>query len=75
MPRVGKSLDKNLRQSLIWSKSQREVANLISESYPADVVNKWRKMRDDFDRDSSRPNPYEEVNNRKTCRILKLTHL
>jgi len=44
----------------------------MSGSYPADVVSKWRKMRDDFDRDPSKPNPYEERNNRMVSLILKL---
>ena len=57
------SLNRNLLRSFTWSKSQWEVANLISGSYTAEVVEKWQKMRNDFDRDSSLPNPYEEVEN------------
>ena len=48
----------------MWSKSQREVATLISESYSADVVDKWREMRAEFDRDHSMPNPYKETEDR-----------
>lgn len=40
----GASLDKNLQRSVVWSKSQRGVATLISESHPTDVVKNWRKM-------------------------------
>lgn len=60
----GTSLVKNLQRSLAWSETQREVAALISESYPANVVAKWREMRDNFDRDPSMPNPYEEAEQR-----------
>ena len=60
-PRPGASLDKNLRRSLLWSNSQREVANLICKSHPKELVKTWKQMRDRFDRDSSKPNPYEEV--------------
>ena len=62
--RVGKALDKNFRRSLAWSKSQREIADLMSGSYPPDIVDKWHEMRDDFDCDPSKPNPYQEVENR-----------
>ena len=58
----GTFLEKNLRQSLAWSKSQREVAMQISESYSAATVDKWRRMRDKFDLDPSEPNPYKEPN-------------
>jgi len=57
-------LEKNLRRSLAWSKSQREIATLMSASYPVTTVDEWRKMRDEFDLDQSKPNPYEEVDNR-----------
>ena len=68
----GKFLGKNLQRSLAWSKSQRAVANLVSGSYPAETVSEWRKMCEDFDRDPSKPNPYEEVDNRMPPTILKL---
>jgi hypothetical protein len=41
------------------------VATLVSESYPADVVDKWSKMRSKFELDRSMPNPYKEVEDRK----------
>ena len=66
----GTSLDRNLRQSLVWSKSQREVATLISESYLLAVVDGWREMRDKFDRDPSMPNPYKEVEDRTFSSLL-----
>ena len=31
----------------------------MSRSYPADVVDKWHKMWDEFNCDSSQPNPYD----------------
>ena len=36
----------------------------MSGSYPVATVDKWRKMRDEFDLDPSKPNPYEEIDNR-----------
>ena len=63
-PLLGTLLYKNLRRSLVWSKSQRKVATLVSESYLPTTVDEWRKMRDEFDLDQSKPNPYEEVDNR-----------
>lgn len=57
----GVLFDKNLRRSVAWKKTQREVATLISGSYPADVVAKWHKMRDAYDNDPNMPNPYEEA--------------
>lgn len=62
---LGASLERSLRRSLAWSKTQREVATLISGSYSAEVVAKWREMLDNFDRDPSMPNPYKEVEQRK----------
>jgi hypothetical protein len=69
----GTSLDRNLRRSLAWKTSQREVADLITSSYEASTIREWQKMRDDFDRDSSKPNPYEEIENRTNPSILNLT--
>jgi len=68
---LGVALDRNLRRSFAWKVSQREVANLISASYAPDVVEKWHKMRNDFDLDPTMPNPYEEVENREfSCRSM-----
>jgi hypothetical protein len=71
----GTSLDRNLRRSFAWSKTQREVATLISKSYPAAVVNEWRKIRDDFDRDPLKANPYEEVEQRTIFSIVAYSSL
>jgi hypothetical protein len=71
----GTSLDTNLRRSIAWSKSQREVADLVTGSHSADNVEKWRKMRDDFDEDPSKPNPYEEVENRTSFFIFSIFHI
>lgn len=69
---LGTFLNKNLQLSLAWSRSQREVATLVSRSYLDVTVNQWQKMRDEFDLDQSNPNPYEEVDNcscvfQRTC--------
>jgi len=67
---LGMSLDRNLRRAHAWRTSQRKVANLISETFTADVVSKWHLMRVDFDLDPSKPNPYEEPEYRTTCLVL-----
>ena len=36
----------------------------MSGLFDATTVDKWQKMRDEFDLDNSKPNPYEEVENR-----------
>ena len=61
---LGTFLYKNLRLALAWSKSQREVADLASASYSTATVDEWHKIRNEFDLDQSKPNPYEEVDNR-----------
>ena len=61
---LGKLLEKNLRRSLVWKKSQREVATLMSAAFDSTTVDKWHQMRELFDRDQTKPNPYEEVDNR-----------
>ncbi|KAF9781860.1 hypothetical protein BJ322DRAFT_1010483, partial [Thelephora terrestris] len=65
------ALNRNLQRSVAWSTSQREVATLISGSYPAEIVAKWREMRANFDRDPSRPNPYKEVERHLTIAELQ----
>lgn len=51
---------KNLRRSVKWSKTQRAFALAISAKHSADVIQRWTKMRDDFDSDPQKPNPYVE---------------
>ena len=70
----GKLLEKCLRRSLAWKKSQREVATMMSNAFDPATVDKWRKMRDEFDLDGSMPNPYEEPDNR-TFSFLRRLHL
>ena len=36
----------------------------MSSAFDPAIVDKWRKMRDEFDLDGSKPNPYEELDNR-----------
>jgi hypothetical protein len=69
------TLNKNLKTSLAWFATQREVAMLMSSSYPEAAVSKWTAMRDDFDRDSSKPNPYQEAEQRMvSCLIYSSTN-
>ena len=44
----------------------------MSNSYPAETVDEWREMRDEFDLDSTNPNPYEEVDNRMSFFLTKI---
>jgi len=67
----GAFLDKNLQRSFTWSKTQRELATLLSASYSDKTVDAWRKMRDEFDLDQSKPNPYEEIDNCKVSLLFK----
>ena len=62
---LGKFLLKNLRRSVAWSKTQRTFALAISAKHPPGVLRQWTKMREDFDKDSANPNPYEEPRVRK----------
>ena len=50
---------KNLCHSMRWGKSQCAFATAISDKH-LDNVEKWSKMRDVFDKDPTKPNPYEE---------------
>jgi hypothetical protein len=36
----------------------------MSKGYETATVDRWRQMRDEFDKDNSKPNPYEEPKNR-----------
>jgi hypothetical protein len=56
----GTTLLKNLQKSLSWSKTQRTVANNASQRISASTLADWKKMREVFDRDRTKPNPYEE---------------
>ena len=62
----GVFLLKNLRRSVAWSNSQSAFATAISARHPKDIIEEWSKMREAFDKDSRKPNPYEEP---KTCKL------
>ena len=51
---------KNLRRSFIWGTTQRTFATAISDKHSDDVIEEWSKIRDAFDKDPTKPNPYEE---------------
>lgn len=63
----GISLLKNLERALAWGKTQRAVATNASKTLPDDTLADWNKMRQEFDRDPTKPNPYEEP---ETCKYL-----
>ena len=44
-------------------KKQQDAFNLFSATFPLATVQKWSKMVDDWDKDMTKPNPYEESNN------------
>lgn len=60
----GVFLLKNLRRSLTWGIFQREAATSLSQKYSKETIGEWAKMRNDFDKDPSSPNPYKEPKNR-----------
>ena len=66
---LGAFLLKNLRRSVAWSKTQRSFALAISAKHPTHVLQQWKKMREDFDRDPAKPNPYEEPRVRKSFAV------
>jgi hypothetical protein len=37
---------------------------MMSGTYPVSIIDKWRTMRDTYDLDQTKPNPYEEVDSR-----------
>jgi hypothetical protein len=53
-------LRKTLEKAWKWSKAQREVANALDGSVPGGTVRKWQKMVDEYKKDKSKPNPFEE---------------
>lgn len=59
-PLLGITLLKNLQKALIWSKTQRAIADNASNRLPLETLADWDKMRRDFDRDNKKPNPYAE---------------
>jgi hypothetical protein len=59
-PLSGTSLLKNLRTSLAWGKTQRAVAKNASAPLSPETLADWTRMRQDFDQDPTKPNPYEE---------------
>lgn len=67
---LGAFLLKNLRRSVAWSKTQRTFALAISAKHPADVLQRWTKMREDFDKDSAKPNPYKEPRVRTSIAVF-----
>ena len=57
---LGITLLKNVEKGLIWSQTQRAVADNASNRLPTETLVDWEKMRRDFDRDNKQPNPYKE---------------
>ena len=68
----GVFLLKNLRRSVRWSKVQRAFASAIGAKQPTGVLQRWKKMRKDFDRDTNKPNPYVEPRVRKSTPHIPL---
>ena len=62
----GVTLLRNLQKVLVWSKTQRAIADNASARLLDDTLVDWAKMRQDFDRDRTKPNPYEEP---ETCEL------
>ena len=70
-PLLGITLLKNLEKALIWSKTQRAIANNASDRLPTETLADWDKMRRDFDRDKKQPNPYAEPEPCKSPRLFR----
>jgi len=69
-PPLGITLLKNLEKALVWSETQRAVANNASNRLPPETLANWDKMRQDFDRDNEKPNPYAEPDTCKSHRVF-----
>ena len=69
----GVFLLKNLRRSIKWSKIQRAFASAISAKHPSGVLQRWTKMREDFDSNTDKPNPYAEPRASKLI-LVRFTH-
>ena len=69
---LGKFLLKNLWRSLALSRTQRTFALAMSAKHPADVLQRWANMRDNFDKDPTKPNPYEEPHVRKLVAVFSI---
>lgn len=61
---TGTTLLKNLKRALSWSRTHRAIADNVSKSLPEDTLAAWIKVRQEFDQDPSKPNPYQEP---ETC--------
>lgn len=63
---TGVLLMKNLRRSVRWSKTQQAFASAISAKHSDAVLERWAKMREDFNTDPKKPNLYVEPRVRKS---------
>ena len=69
---LGKFPLKNLRWSLALSRTQRTFALAMSTKHPADVLQQWANMHNNFDKDPTKPNPYEEPHVHKLVIVFSI---
>jgi len=50
-----------LKEALPMSKKHRALLNALSATFPAGTVAEWTKMVNDWQEDTSQPNPFEEM--------------
>jgi hypothetical protein len=43
------------------SKKHRALLNALSATFPVETIVEWTKMVDDWQEDTSQPNPFEEI--------------
>ena len=51
-------LEVNLVKAVEMAKSQRKVADDFTATFPIETVQEWKRMVEEWQADSSRPNPY-----------------
>ncbi|KAK7024189.1 hypothetical protein VNI00_016497 [Paramarasmius palmivorus] len=55
---LGRLLLKRMRLAVKWRKRQQTAFDIFTENQPT-MVPSWKQMVEDFERDSSKPNPYQ----------------
>lgn len=62
---TGVLLRKTLEKAWKWSKAQREVATSLDATISKGTLLRWTKMVTDYKKDSSKPNPFRDLETSK----------
>ena len=58
---LGRHLHTKLKEAIPMSKKHSALFNALSATFPAETIVEWTQMVDDWQDDTSRPNPFEET--------------